>query len=567
YEVDLTYFDNFGGQELRLEIDDAPVDQSAFYKSVNDFLNNAGGGELVPVADYHPSYFLGEHILDGDDTIDGTSQSDKILGEAGDDTINGRGGADHLEGGYGDDRLDGGRDDDVLDGGRGSDLLIGGHGDDVLISRSDVGEPKIGQLVEGNATRGDPDNEVGFRLKLKGYEDQEFVGDDILVGGQGRDTFLIEGLLNAKDEIIQKHVRSDGTINWQGVAGENDELHDHWVDGWGIDIIADYNKNEDTIAIIGHTAARFEIEHVNVDNDAQLETVINVFSQQHGGGGAHTRDLMGTLIVHGDLVERDDLVTDAGVFHGIVDNVSEIAEALQPQGDPKVTTVGNTTFRSYDSRLGNNGEGPILSEPWKYAENPYADEVTFARQSGEVFNNTKGNLTQLGIEEIDGVTIGGTDGYDVILPPIGEAQEGLPGALGFWRFDEADGSQSDARGGPEAIIYRLDENRPILQDNPQRTTGPRGESNSAIVLNGEDDFVFIQHSVEYEISQGTIALWVRPDDLSDDAIIISKDQSGADDGGHFRLGHTEEGRVYIRFAEGDGGSNKSWETSASYLTE
>jgi len=69
------------------------------------------------------------------------------------------------------------------------------------------------------------------------------------------------------------------------------------------------------------------------------------------------------------------------------------------------------------------------------------------------------------------------------------------------------------------------------------------------------------------VTQGTIALWVQPDDLSDDAIILSKDQSGAGDGGHFRFGFEEDGRLFIRFANGDGGSNKAWESSASYLQE
>ena len=52
--------------------------------------------------------------------------------------------------------------------------------------------------------------------------------------------------------------------NPAAVAGENNELHDHWVDAFGIDIIADYRADEDTIAIIGHTAAP-EVEHVMLD--------------------------------------------------------------------------------------------------------------------------------------------------------------------------------------------------------------------------------------------------------------------------------------------------------------
>ena len=570
YEIDLAYFDGGGGQELRLEIDGLPVDQSALYQSVEDFQTNAGGGELIRKVDYHPSYSLNEAVIGNDQSIEGTSQADEILGGGGDDSLMGRGGADHIEGGYGDDILRGSFGDDVLDGGRGSDLLIGGDGDDVLISRSDVGEQRIGQLALRSPTRGDPDNEVNnARQKLKGYEDQELVGDDILVGGRGKDTFLINPLLNAKAEIIHKHTRSDGSINWQGVAGENNELHDHWVDAFGIDVIADYKASEDTIAVIGHTASDIRVRHVNVDTDNQLESVITVYSDQHGGGGAHDDDLLGIVVVHGDLVDRDDIVNDAGVFHGIIDNISDLPEAIRPEGESKVTTLGGTTYFGYDSRNTTGSEGPLISRPWQRVENPYENSNLFdyARQTRVELNDSRGGMDQLGTTEIEGVTILGTDGNDVILPPTDGPTEGLPGALGFWRFDDDDGSVRDETGGDDAIVYKLVDNSPIQQFETTMTDGPQGQPDSAVQLNGEDDFIFIRHNPEYQVSQGTIAIWVRPDDLSDDAIIISKDERNSGDGGHFRLGHDDGGRIYVRFAEGNGGGNKSWLSSAEYLQE
>ncbi|MEL6479311.1 MAG: LamG-like jellyroll fold domain-containing protein [Pseudomonadota bacterium] len=570
YQIDLAYFDGGGGQELRLEIDGLPVDQSALYASVADFQNNAGGGEIVPKAQYHPSYFLGEESLGGDDTITGNSYANEIKGEGGDDSLAGRGGNDHIEGGYGDDILRGDNGDDVLDGGRGNDLLIGGDGNDVLISRSDAGEQRIGQLAFGNPTRPDPDNEVNQqRQKLKGYEDQPLEGDDILVGGRGEDTFLITPLLNAKAEIIHKHTRSDGSINWAGVAGENNELHDHWVDAFGIEVIADYKASEDTIAIIGHTASDIRVRHVNVDSDAQLESVITVYSNQHGNGGAHDDDLLGQIVVHGDLVDVDDILTDAGVTWGIIDNISELSEAIAPEGDLKTTNVNGRQVIGYDSRNTSGTEGPIVNRPWQWTDNPYEDSglFSYAWQSGPQFNDSRYGMQQLGTVEIDGVTLNGTSGNDVLAPSGEAAQSGLPGALGFWRFADAEGTVMDARGEVPATIYKLVDNAPIQQFTPVLTDGPNGEPNGALVLNGEDDFVFINHSLEYEVSQGTVALWVRPDDLSDDAIIVSKDESGTDRGGHFRIGHDDTGRIYIRFAEGNGGSNKAWLSSTAYLEE
>ncbi|MEM8698624.1 MAG: calcium-binding protein, partial [Pseudomonadota bacterium] len=527
YQIELAYFDGGGGQELRLEIDGLPVDQSALYASVADFQNNAGGGQIVPKAQYHPSYFLGEESLGGDNTITGNGYANEIDGEGGDDSLAGRGGNDRIEGGYGDDILRGDNGDDVLDGGRGNDLLIGGDGNDVLISRSDAGEQRIGQLAFNNPTRPDPDNEVNqARQKLKGYEDQPLEGDDILVGGRGEDLFLITPLLNAKAEILHKHTRADGSINWAGVAGENNELHDHWVDAFGIDVIADFRAHEDTIAIIGHTASDIRVRYVNVDTDAQLETLITVYSNQHGNGGAHDDDLLGQLVVHGDLVDLEDIVTDAGVVWGVIDNISELAEAVAPEGDLKTTIVNGTEFIGYDSSNTSGAQGPIINRPWQWTDNPYEDSglFTYARQSGEQFLDSRGGMQQLGAVEIDGVTLTGTAGNDVLTPTVAEAQTGLPGALGFWQFADASGSVSDVRGGEDATIYKLVDNRPLQQFDPILTDGPRGQSNGAVVLNGEDDFVFINHNPEYEISQGTVALWIRPDDLSDDAIIVSKDE-------------------------------------------
>ncbi|CAN0596222.1 unnamed protein product, partial [Ectocarpus sp. 12 AP-2014] len=269
----------------------------------------------------------------------GTESRDVINGYGQNDTINGMGGDDEIMGGYGDDVISGGEGDDIIDGGFGSDVIDGGAGDDTLISRSDAGEQKIGQLAIGKPTRDDPDGEVDEGLqKLSAYANQPLVADDVMIGGAGNDTFLISPQINAKLDIIQKHIQSDGTINWAGVAGENDELHDHWVDSFGIDIIADYNADEDQIAVIGHTAVPY-VTYADVMGDDALESIITVISVQHGNGGAHDRDLIGQVIVHGDLVDVEDIQTDDMVTYGVVENYADVAQALAPSGEEKITAV------------------------------------------------------------------------------------------------------------------------------------------------------------------------------------------------------------------------------------
>ncbi|MEL7468886.1 MAG: LamG-like jellyroll fold domain-containing protein [Pseudomonadota bacterium] len=575
YAMELLYFDAGGGQSLNLEIDGITVDQSAFYQSIADFTNPPANVPLVPVADYHPSYFL-EDALDIATTDTPTAGADSIEGGGADETIDGGAGDDYINGGYGNDKIIGGDGDDVLLGGRGADLLIGGDGDDLLIGRSDANEQRIGQLALGTPTRPDtPEGDVNEdRQKLKGYEDQPLIGDDIMIGGAGSDVFMINPLINAKLHIIQKHTRSDGTINWAGVAGENTYLHDHWVDHFGNETIADYVAGEDQIAVIGHTATIGSIDYRDVDGDGDIESIITVVSNQHGGGGAHDDDLLGQIIVHGDRVEEDDIITDAGVTYGIVETYAEVAEAIFPEGDLKVTEINGELVYGYDTRDDQGNLGPITGSPEDYIDNPYLDDaaahgITFAAPTPEALNETRFPFEQLGTVSVAGQTDSGTPGDDVIAPVYADP-DGLPGALGYYSFTDngaADGAYEDARGGPTAKAYTLYENQALLRTDGL-TTGPDGVTVNALEFNGEDEYAFIKHDPVMSVTQGTISIWVRPDDLTEDSTFLSKDQSGRDLGGHFRLGHTSDGQLFMRFADGNGRwGNNAWETVTPVFTE
>ena len=574
YEIEIIYFDGYGGQALMLEVDGLPVDQSAFYKSVSDFTNPPSDVPLVPVDDYHPSAFI-DDALDIETTDTATDGIDLIEGKGADEILDGLAGDDVIKGGYGDDKIVGGDGDDVIDGGRGSDLLIGGDGNDLLISRSDAGEQRIGQLAIGQPTRGDPDGEVNAaRQKLKGYEDQAFAADDVMVGGAGNDTFLIAPQINAKLEIIQKHTRWDGSINWAGVAGENNELHDHWVDAFGIEVIADYVKADDQIAVIGHTANIGSIEYRDIDGDGHDESIITVISKQHGGGGAHDQDYLGQIIVFGDLVFEEDIITNAGVTYGIVETFADIEEAIFPVGETKMTTINGQVVYGYDTRDANGNLGPITGSPEDFIDNDFyhnagAHGIAFGDPTPAGPELTRGTFEPLEVVAGTGVSLTGTAGADV-LGPEAPATSGLPGALAYFQFTEdgtLDGTYDDARGGPSLKTYTQWENQAILRIDAI-TTGPDGATQNAIEFNGTDEFAFVQHDNLMNVSQGTIALWVRPDDLSKYRAFVAKDESGTGAGGHFRLGHDDDGGLYLRFAQGDGrwGSN-TWETTSPVLTE
>ena len=243
------------------------------------------------------------------------ASADSVAGMAGNDTLDGGSGDDKVWGGSGNDRLNGGTGADLLVGGFGADRMEGGNGNDVLLSRSDAGE----MVAEQDGTTQIFANETAAFTAV----------NDTLVGGRGADTFRFETLINAKDEIIAKHINADGTVDWAGVTGENNTVHDHWLDGLGNDVIRDFNRAQgDKIEIFGHTNEVQSIEHRDSNGDGRADfSVITVISQQ-GAAGAHDEDLLGTITVYGNLVRESDIKVDAGVTYGAYERVDELPQGV-----------------------------------------------------------------------------------------------------------------------------------------------------------------------------------------------------------------------------------------------
>lgn len=288
-----------------------------------DYLTQGRIDELLSLLTSEPGAIMQSALprgTAGHDHLNGTSRNDTfnagksgdaVAGYAGNDKLNGQSGDDKLWGGSGNDKLDGGSDNDLLVGGFGSDRMDGGSGNDILLSRSDAGEMVAAQ---------DGTTQI-FAAESAAFKDTS----DVMVGGKGADTFRFEGLVNATDEIVAKHVNADGTIDWVGVTGENNNVHDHWVDGFGNDTIRDFSRKQgDKIEIFAHTAEVKSIDHVDRNGDGKADySVITVISQQ-GAAGAHDEDLLGTITVYGDLVKESDITVDAGVVYGAYERIDEL---------------------------------------------------------------------------------------------------------------------------------------------------------------------------------------------------------------------------------------------------
>ncbi len=334
---------------------------------VFDQLHGASDTFLDILDDYgvnHHGHFAGGLNMigrnGGDNSLGGTGGADGINAGGGDDNISGKGGTDVLQGDYGNDTLSGGNGNDILDGGHGEDTLRGGRGNDLLISRADGREGAI--YYDPDRDEGDPLNEL---TDGKLYPDQPIPADDLLIGGSGADIFYFQTLINAKQRFIEEHTRDDGSINWHGVAGENANLHDHWVDVLGHDVVQDFSRAEgDRLVIEGHTTEIGSITYGDADGDGVMDhSVISLYSDQGNNGGAHNDDRLGSITVYGDLVRRSDIEHTAAPAYGIVDSIDDLNEALAPRDDGTDTgpiTVPNSILPYADDFGFVGGQSPML---------------------------------------------------------------------------------------------------------------------------------------------------------------------------------------------------------------
>ncbi len=234
-------------------------------------------------------------------------------------------------------------------------LIRGTRGADTLYAHAISGEPQIAQNYEaagtgatgpnGETLRADnPDDPV--QAATRTYFAGQTYDDHLktMIGGQGADKFIIKTYISGKPAIVARHVNDDGTINWGGVAGENQNVHDHWTEFIGYVQINDFSRQQgDTLQVRGHTAALRSLEVVNGD------TFIVVQSQQGNGGGAHDEDILGFIVVKGVALTAADIQfvgTADGIaktwtdFQNLVAYYDLLADSL-PAGELIVRRRGN----------------------------------------------------------------------------------------------------------------------------------------------------------------------------------------------------------------------------------
>lgn len=128
----------------------------------------------------------------GDDILLGGEGNDAIFGGDGGDTIDAGNGNNFVDGGLGNDVVNGGENDDVLSGGDGDDAVYGGAGDDILTGGAGA------DYVQGDDSTAGDETVYGNIFLV--------TSNDVLIGGEGNDTFLVGAETNAAGVIIDAGV-------------------------------------------------------------------------------------------------------------------------------------------------------------------------------------------------------------------------------------------------------------------------------------------------------------------------------------------------------------------------
>ena len=361
----------------------------------DDYIGGEGGNDSILGGNGNDALFGGSGNIQadsGNDTISGEQGDDFINGQDGEDNLYGDNGNDAIVGGNGNDTVDGGTGDDSIFGddtlldehfdsagylfnatvnSYGNDSLKGGNGNDVITASlgSDTlsgenGNDIITSISDSNIPAENKNNvPVGATIADLVFDPAYFNPDglqanDTLIGGAGSDTFQFKLLINAGVDIYEKHIQSDGTIDWMGVAGENNNYHDHWVDGIGSDTIMDFSGTGgqgDKINIIGHTVT------YKVLSSTATQVKLGLYSDQGADGkrgtGAHDLDVLGIVTVNHDghfNIANDVAVQtpDIGSFSGVV-------------GGEILGTSGNNTIvggRGQDRILGLAGNDALYGD-------------------------------------------------------------------------------------------------------------------------------------------------------------------------------------------------------------
>lgn len=254
----------------------------------------------------------------GDDTIIGGDGNDVIFAGAGADGVDGGNGNDFIDGGDGDDTLFGADGNDFISGGAGNDTILGGEGDDILTG----GEGD--DYVEGGDSSAGDENVVGNLFLATSH--------DLMLGGDGNDTFVIGDEENAEGLVIDA-----------GVSGLDNEGNPARY----IDKIEAEEGNEDAGFLVFDTVTG---QYVELDDDIAAEVQTDVRLNFVTRPGSSAISTFASSIAGYNAVDTLEF-TKSGEFEGVAFS-----------GIERIELASGVSITLEAEQLEENGESLALGE-------------------------------------------------------------------------------------------------------------------------------------------------------------------------------------------------------------
>ncbi|MEO9649083.1 MAG: Hint domain-containing protein [Roseobacter sp.] len=467
--------------------------------------------------------------------------ADWLLGDDGDENFVGGGGDDTLFGRYGDDYIDGGDGDDLIQGQFGNDTVDGGAGSDTiqLLDQADTdilsggeGGTDVDELQFLSSTSVSVlfDSGSGGTYAYTVGASGTFSDFEVVVTRGGADT--IDATLSTIDLSLETGSGADSVT---GGAG-NDTLDagsgDDTLDAGAGDNFIDAGSGDDVIKTGLGSNSRDTIFAGSGDDTIQHDA----FDATIDGGDGNDR------IVH---LEAGNSGSGATISGGS----GEDTYVLDASGG---ATFDNSWVVDFESgNVFENGNAvSVLSE---------FENVEIIDSSAGVTGDTNANYIMASgdfsnvLEGGGGAdTIDGGDGDDTI-----EGGFGSDSLLGGSGDDVIRAGDSDTEhdvlirinfeSGATAIDTGSYGNHGTYLNGA--TAGEVGwdGSNTAVVLDGIDDFVEIPNDASFELDSGTVAIRFNINNIGTDQSLVSRDSMHLDDGGHFNLEVDDDGSLEVRF--------------------
>jgi RTX calcium-binding nonapeptide repeat (4 copies) len=266
--------------------------------------------------------------LAGNDTVNGSEANDDINGNVGDDRIDGLGGDDTIRGGQGNDVVQGSGGKDEVNGNIGNDTVGGGDGDDTV--RGGQGDDAL--------TGGDGADTL--------YGD---IGNDLLTGGSGADLFILQtgkGL----DTIADFRANEDSL----GIVSGEVDVANLKVTASGNDSLITDNLSGQPIALVQGVDSQTIASELGIGTASNLPRRLKIIAQSSNPAGGRSNptlqpptpwESLGFLDIPGWSAQGSlDITNESIVFSSFKSSLIALPEVITLTIDPSAPGFGNVGF-------------------------------------------------------------------------------------------------------------------------------------------------------------------------------------------------------------------------------